>query len=48
MRHFAIASVAMTLAAAAAAVAALGAVATQPKGAGASDTVTGCAGTCVV
>ncbi len=47
MRHFAIASVAMTLAAAAA-VAALGAVATQPKGAGASDTVTGCAGTCVV
>ncbi len=43
MRHFAIASVAMTLAAAA-----LGAVAMQPKGAGASDTVAGCAGTCVV
>ncbi len=44
MRHFAIASVAMTLAAAASA---RGAVATQPKGAGASGTVTGCAGTCV-
>ena len=44
MRHFAIASVAMTLAAAAA----LGAVAMQPKGAGASGTVAGCAGTCVV